>query len=179
MAQEVIKHNDRATLSLTTISQIGADELCVATKCRSVKAAVEAGTPMLGEVVHAGGEGQMLAFIEGNIIALAVFCNLPKGSITPSQIQTTADMILAEFGNLTIADVNLVFRRAKMGEYGPFYGRLDGQMILSWFGQYLDERCEYFAERSQAESGDDFRLPNISEAARAHQELNKLMRIKK
>lgn len=140
--------------------------------------AVVAGTPTLGEVVHSGGGEKMAAFVELNLASLASFCNL-SGSINPGQIQTTVHMILQEFGNLTIADVNLIFRRAKMGEYGPFYGRLDGQMILSWFNQYLDERCEYFAERSRVERADDFRLPNVSEAARAHQELNKLMRLKK
>lgn len=82
-----------------------------------------------------------------NIALLAAFCNLAN-SIKPEQARTTAELILSEYPNLTIADINYVFKRAKMGQYGEFYSRLDGQMILKWLGEYFDERCCFFAERS-------------------------------
>lgn len=122
--------------------------LVSATACRSVAECVRANTPTLAEVIAGGGREQMAAFIEANIVGLAGFCNL-GASITPAQIQMTTEMILGEFGNLTIADVNLIFRRAKMGEWGVFFGRLDGQMILSWCAQYLNERCDYCAVQSE------------------------------
>ncbi len=137
-------------------------------------------TPALGEVVAAHGQSQMMAFVETNIAQLALFCNL-GASINPDQIQATARMIVEEFGNLTIADVNLIFRRAKLGGWGELYGRLDGQRILSWFGKYLDERCEYCAEQSQSGArgfkGDY--LPTTANAQRARMELDKLLKAKR
>lgn len=134
----------------------------------------------MGEVIAAGGEAKMSAFVEMNIALLAVFCNL-SNSITPSQVQMTAQMILSEFGNLTIADVNLIFKRAKMGEYGEFYGRLDGQMILSWFGKYLDERCQIAVERSIVEAArfkGDFLPTSDNEVERVKKEIDKLLKSK-
>lgn len=165
---------------MATISQTSPVELVLATNYRSVQAAIAACTPSIGEVIASGGTGQMTAFVEANIVRLAMFCNLGN-SITPSQTQATAQMIISEFGNLTIADVNLIFKRAKMGEYGEFYGRLDGQMILSWCGKYLDERCSIAADQSVADAG-KFKggcLPTSNEAERVQKELRKLIVEKK
>jgi hypothetical protein len=63
----------------------------------------------------------------------------------------TAELIVEEFRNLTVSDVILIFRRAMLGQWGEFYGRLDGQMILGWFGKYFDERCEAAALLSEQE----------------------------
>lgn len=180
MGKEIIKAT-AVTLSLTNISQTSPAELALATNCRSVQAAIAAGTPSIGEVVNTGGAEQISAFIELNITMLAKFCNLGN-SIKDMQIPMTADLVMSEFGNLTIADVNLIFRRAKLGQYGEFYGRLDGQMILMWCGKYLDERCEAEAERSRVEAASRSigrLLPSRPEMQRVQKELATLIREKK
>lgn len=58
------------------------------------------------------------------------------------QIDETAMLVMDEYYMLTLADINLVFQRAKKGHYGELYDRLDGAIILSWFRKYFEERCE-------------------------------------
>lgn len=86
-------------------------------------------------------------------------------------------MIVEEFGNLTVADVNLIFRRAKLGKYGSFYGRLDGQMLLTWFGEYFDERIKICALKSENEAAaykGDFMKNSTDETRRLRMEVDKL-----
>ncbi len=137
--------------SLMTISQTSPAGLCKLTNCNSIEKAIDANTPTLGQLAKYVGDEKPLAFIEMNIALLAVFCNL-SNSIKPEQAKMTAELILSEYPNLTIADVNYVFKKAKMGQYGDLYHRLDGQMILKWLGEYFEDRCNVYAERSIKEA---------------------------
>lgn len=72
--------------------------------------------------------------------------------MTDVQTQETAMLILESYPALTIADINLIFKKAKTGKFGPMYDRLDGQLILSWFDTYFDERCQAAANASIREA---------------------------
>lgn len=113
--------------------------------------AIAADAPAIGSLVRQFGEKAVRSYIAGHIVALRDFVNL-RGAMTDDQTLMTADLVVSEFQNVTLADVALIFRRAKLGQLGEFYGRLDGQMILGWFGKYFDERCDYFAEKSIREA---------------------------
>lgn len=113
--------------------------------------AVSTDTPAIGLLVRQFGEKAVRSYVAGHIVALRDFVNL-RGAMTDDQTLMTADLVVSEFPNVTLADVALIFRRAKLGQFGEFYGRLDGQMILSWFGKYFDERCDWFTERSIQEA---------------------------
>ena len=52
----------------------------------------------------------------------------------------TAIMLMEDFYYFKIADINLVFTRAKKGAFGELYGSLDGSKIYQWFEQYDNER---------------------------------------
>ena len=68
------------------------------------------------------------------------------------QTQETAILIVETYPSLTIADINLIFKRAKLGKFGQFYDRLDGQLILGWIDTYFDERCQSAANISMREA---------------------------
>lgn len=72
--------------------------------------------------------------------------------MTDTQTQETAILILETYPSLTIADINLIFKKAKLGKFGSMYDRLDGQLILSWFDLYFSERCSAAANASMRES---------------------------
>ena len=42
--------------------------------------------------------------------------------------------------------------RAKKGQYGALYGRLDGQIVYQWFAEYFDERCAECGRIADAEA---------------------------
>lgn len=85
------------------------------------------------------GEEKVIAYIELWITNLAKFLNVGQ-NINETQSRQTAQMIYSEFHYLNIADINLIFKRGKMGDYGQIF-RLDGQIILNWFREYNNERC--------------------------------------
>ena len=122
--------------------------------CRSITNPVKVfacDMPTIGSIKKAYGDVFCQAYIETWIINFIDFVNLGKG-MTAGQVMETALMILEEFYYMNLADINLVFKRAKSGYYGQLYDRLDGQIILGWFRAYAMERSQAAMELSIKES---------------------------
>jgi hypothetical protein len=92
--------------------------------------------------------------------------------MTDPQCQETAILILETYPSLTIADINLIFKKAKLGKFGAMYDRLDGQLILSWVDAYFSERCVSAANISMREA-DQFKGESRTESIEQIMELNK------
>ncbi|MCF8219793.1 MAG: hypothetical protein K9J21_12540 [Bacteroidales bacterium] len=120
-------------------------------KVSTVQAALEAETPSLAVINKKFGEDFTQAYIEGWIVHLREFLNIGR-KMTDEQTQETAMLILDEYYNISIADINIIFKRAKLGRWGQIYDRLDGQLILSWFDEYFQERCKASQEKSILEA---------------------------
>lgn len=97
------------------------------------------------------GDDFIQAYIEGWIINIREFINVGK-KMTDEQTQETAMMIVDEYYNLNLADINFIFKNAKLGKYGKYYDRLDGQIILSWFDEHFNNRCKTAADASILEA---------------------------
>jgi len=138
----------------------------------TVPAALESETPSLAVIKKQFGDDFTQAYIEGWIVHLREFLNIGN-KMNDEQTQETAMIILDEFYNVTIADINIIFKRAKMGRWGEFYGRLDGQMILKWFDSYFQERCKAAAEKSITEAekfkNDPYQRHSIKEKSKNHE----------
>lgn len=84
--------------------------------------------------------------------------------MTPEQVYMTAELIVSDFYYMNVADINHIFKSAKMGHYGQLYGRIDGQLILSWFEQYSKDRANVAANESyitaQCEKGNSLDTPD-------------------
>lgn len=104
-------------------------------------------TPSMGVVKRTYGDKFTLAYLATWILDLTAFVNIGK-NMNEAQVRQTATMIADEYVHLTIADLALVFKRAKLGYYGQIYDRLDGQIILGWFQKYHNERCLTASEQS-------------------------------
>jgi len=103
--------------------------------------------PTLGEVERTYGYDFLHAYIEGWIVNFREFVNVGRG-MNDVQTYETATLVLQYYNYLTIADINLLFQRAKIGKYGKLYDRLDGQIILDWFARYDAERTACAEEES-------------------------------
>lgn len=119
---------------------------------RTVSECILSSAPTVGAVIRSHGIEMIRASVEGCIVSLCEFLNIPRANMTESQIRQTAELSVDEYRNLTISDIMLIFRRAKLGQWGEIYGRIDGQMILGWFSEYFEERCEEAARLSQSEA---------------------------
>lgn len=56
-----------------------------------------------------------------------------KRHLSDEQIEEIAFEVVNSFYHFTIADIHVVFRRAKLGEYGEFYESIDMPKVMSWF----------------------------------------------
>ena len=82
------------------------------------------------------------------IVDAVLFFNVGK-TMNPEQVKDTSEMILDEFVEITPADLKLCFNKAKKGEYGHVFDRIDGQVILNWIRQYCDDKISYFINKNE------------------------------
>lgn len=107
--------------------------------------------PSIVSIKKKFGEDFIQAYIEGWIVNIREFINVGK-KMTDEQTQETAMLIVEEYYNLNLADINVIFKNAKLGKYGKYYDRLDGQIILSWFEEHFSNRCKTAADESIREA---------------------------
>lgn len=134
-------------------------------KTNTATLALKSETPTLASIRKNYSEDFLIAYIAVWIVNLNDFVNASR-KMSPMQIEETAVMIYQEYYYLNIADVNLVFRKIKKGEFGQLFAELDGIKILSWFEKYNQERMQVCIsnEISKAfEYTDDFERTNNSE----------------
>ena len=114
--------------------------LAVLKKCNTPAKCMDSSTPALAEIKKEKGEEAALITIEAWILDLTDFLNISR-PMNHGQIRQTAVLIMGDFYYLNIADINLIFTRAKKGYFGELYGSLDGSKIYQWFQQYDNERA--------------------------------------
>ena len=117
----------------------------------TVALALSAGTPTIGRLKRELGQLSIEAYFKVWIINLtdSINCTRP---LKEHQIDECAELIVEEFNNLTIADINIIFKRAKTGHYGELYETLSIDKILRWFTDYFEERCQTAARNSRREA---------------------------
>lgn len=117
----------------------------------TIEKSLKSNLPTISLIKKEFGSDFIQAYIEGWIVNIREFVNVGK-KMTDIQTQETASIIVREYYNLNISDINLIFRNAKLGLYGKIYDRLDGMIILDWFEQFFNKRCSIAAEQSIQES---------------------------
>ena len=145
----------------------------------------DAGEPVLRAIVREGNGKQLEATIALNIAALDRFLHL-KNPLSEEEIDFIAEQIVDEFGYaLTLADVHLILKRAKAGQYGKLYERLSAPDVLGWFREYYDSRLDAAEQRNLTNDRNVFgqpetrlRVKTMDEAAAESEANNEYMTIK-
>lgn len=101
------------------------------------------------------GTDTVLALIELHLVGLNASVNVNQ-NLTVNQIKEIAIEILSNFYFLNPAEIFLVFRKAKKGDYGKLYGALNMVDILNWFTIYQEERIKYFINKNTSDRFTDF-----------------------
>jgi len=117
----------------------------------SPAACIDSGAISLYGLRRDVGETKLQALIKLYLIDLNALLNL-KRPLSEQMIDAIADEIVSQFGYLNMADVNLIFRRAKTGHYGELYETINMPKVIGWFTDYFNERCDVAAERSIQEA---------------------------
>lgn len=118
---------------------------------QTIEQAIDVKADRISALVRAYSPEKVAAIIKLQLIELNELLQLNK-PLTEQAIDLIADELITNYAQLTIADVYLVMRRARIGDYGQFYEALNMPKVIGWFREYFDERCEVYAERSQRES---------------------------
>jgi hypothetical protein len=117
---------------LPAIGKITATNKSIATVFRSSE-------PQLSIIKKDAGETALRACIVLIIEDVIKFFNLGK-TMNATQVAQTTDLIIEAFPLFKLDDISLCFRRAKMGNYGAMYDRIDGQIIMNWLYLYDSEK---------------------------------------
>lgn len=126
------------------------DPAAMITSCRKVKTpaqAIEKDPNGVAFYAKHLGEDAIMAVIELHLIALNQSVNVGQ-PLTKFQIKEIAIEILSEFYYLSMVEINLIFRRAKRGDFGKLYGVLNMVDVLTWFREYSEERAAHFIQES-------------------------------
>lgn len=93
-------------------------------------------------------ETKALTSIQELLSNLQDSLNVDK-KLSLTQEYEAATLLIEKYGNLlTLEEVALVFKKAKMSEYGKIFNRVDVQIIFEWIEKYLDsEDKQGFFER--------------------------------
>lgn len=112
----------------------------------------ENNTPSLGYICRVLKNEQLaLALVKLHIIDLLDFIN-PARSMNIEQVEQTAELLISDYSYLKIADLLLVFKKAKKGDFGQLYEGIDGMKILQWFTQTWSDRMDAAEMASQQEA---------------------------
>lgn len=115
----------------------------------TVKQSIEAKHPSLRRLANESDPKQVKALFRLHLFALDQFLK-QKGGLTADEIELITDEVFTTYGNnLSFADINLIFRNAKLGRYGELYQQLSCPKIMSWFDKYVDEKLNTAEKLSQ------------------------------
>ena len=85
------------------------------------------------------------------------------------QLALTAELMLEDYYYLRVDELQVCFRMAMKGEFGPVYNRIDGQVFFEWLKKFMGKR-QSVSERINHEKQSNnniyemFQHPQIMEA---------------
>ena len=120
-------------------------EIKVSTITDVFRVADEKNLITLGQIERIKGEGFIKSVLGLWIAGLNEFIygNDTEKALTEYQIVTLCELVAEKFEvkNLNIADISLIFKQAYSGRFGKLYGRIRPDVIIDWFEQYFNDRC--------------------------------------
>lgn len=103
--------------------------------------AVSDNVPSLAKLRKEFGSDKIESIIKLYLIEITELVNL-KRPLTEAQIEYISREVLQTYYVLTIADIHVIFKKMKNGEFGSMYESMDVPKVLKIFQTYFDERCE-------------------------------------
>lgn len=68
--------------------------------------------------------------------------------ISTDGLYSLCDILIFEYKSLTLEEVAICMSKAKKGEYGQLFNRLDGAIIMGWLKTYNEGRLQRISERN-------------------------------
>ena len=186
--------NEQNVLAIISKDTLSPSSLSMAVReagITTVRQSIESKFPSMNRIVKELGFKETAALMVAHIARLETMLNVSR-PMQPEAMAETAktviDTCLDSGININAADIEIVFKRARSGAYGSFYGGIGSADILGWFDKYISEKAEeyvqYNIEKSQqydtgGERSYDMAKAKDREAHRAAAEYFKQQTLKK
>ena len=108
----------------------------------------------LKKIAKQVGERDMLITLSGIIMRSIDSMNISR-NMTEDQAVEAASILMDKFGHDTVEDIILMLRKAKRGELGENYQRIDIQVLCGWMSQHLEEKAAYLEKQHQNKKHSD------------------------
>ena len=155
--------NALAIISNETLSPASLSQAVREAGVVTVRQSIESGFPSINKIVKELGYKETAVLMVAHIVKLETMLNVSR-PMQPEAMAEVAkgviDVCLESGININAADIEIVFKRARQGAYGAFYGGIGSADILGWFDKYISEKAEEFVqyniEKSQQyDTGDE------------------------
>ena len=115
----------------------------------TVRQSIESKFPSINKIVKELGYKETAVLMVAHIVKLETMLNVSRPMQPEAMAEVAKGVIDAclESGiNINAADIEIVFKRARQGAYGAFYGGIGSADILGWFDKYISEKAEEFVQ---------------------------------
>lgn len=132
---------------------------------RTVEQALAAKAPSFGSLVSQGKatKDELERLIMQHLVVMDAYLK-QKNGLTPEEIASIAEEVVAKYyWVLTFADISVIFRNVRNGEYGELYNTITASKVLGWFAQYEQERSKKCEELAQSRSNEEKPAYSIEE----------------
>lgn len=109
--------------------------------------------PTLSKITLKQGKSIAVGLVAMLIANASKSFNVGK-TLTAAQTIESANLILSDFNDWKVANIQQCLDRATAGRYGAIFDRLDCQVIMQWCSAYDLERMEDIALANEKRSGD-------------------------
>lgn len=116
--------------------------------------------PTMASIKRDYGETTILAWLEAQLFDLSEFAGC-KDKLSTRQISEIAILMFNKAYFLKVTEFMLFLSKLKSGEYGHFYGAVDGIRILEALGDFLTWRWN---EKSRFEAIEEQKRKELEEA---------------
>lgn len=137
----------------------------------TVRQSIESKFPSMNRIVKELGFKETAALMVAHIARLETMLNVSRPMQPEAMAEiakTVIDTCLDSGININAADIEIIFKRARSGAYGSFYGGIGCTDILGWFNDYISEKSEeyvqYNIEKSQQFDSGTERVYDIAKA---------------
>lgn len=122
-----------------------------AKEATSIQTAQKGNVVTLKEIACFYTSDTPLLLLEAWLYNLNDFVNV-QNKLKEEQISEIAFLIYNHYSALNMAELTLIFKRIKMGYYGPLYGNLSGESICRWFAEFQQEKTQLLIKQEEQEA---------------------------
>lgn len=150
------EQNAPATISKETLAPAALSMSVREAGITTVRRSVESNFPSINRIVRELGYKETAVLMVAHITRLEALLNVSRPMLPEAMAETAKciiDTCLESGISINAADIEIVFKRARSGRYGSYYGGIGCNDILTWFNDYISEKAEEFVryniEKSQ------------------------------